>query len=312
MDLDEYLESRRNMVEEGLQEFIHSRFQDELMELAAYMALGGKRLRGAMALLTCEAVGGTPEDAMIAACAVELCQAASLVKDDVMDQDEERRGKESFWKRYGLGMSLMASDLMAPHAMLFVQTYGLRAMGAVASAWARLAKGQLMDTPVSGVFRIKEADYETIIGLKTAPLFELPAELGVRAAKKDWLINMAKLYGFHCGMAFQIYDDASDLLKFRGQPWESMTKGKLPASLQALKTRIEGGQLITEDDYTKTLELAEPLISGAQKAAQAFPDSSVKDHLFSLPQYCCNALLAEALESRPTEEVPSKPLGVEM
>lgn len=311
MDLNEYLESRTGMVEEGLQEFIHSRFQDDLMELAAYMAIGGKRLRGAMALLTCEAVGGDPKDAMIAACAVELCQAASLVKDDVMDQDEERRGKASFWKKYGIGMSLMASDLMAPHAMLFVQTYGLRAMGAVASAWARLAKGQLMDTPVSGIFSVKEADYESIIGLKTAPLFELPAELGVRAAKRDWLINMAKLYGFHSGMAFQIYDDASDLLKFRGQPWESVAKGKLPASLQALKVRVGGDQLITEGDYTKTLELSEPFISGAQKAAQAFPDSPVKDYLFALPQHYCNVLLAEALETMPTE-APSKPLGIEM
>ncbi len=311
MDLNEYLESRTDMVEQGLQTFIHDRFQDELMELAAYMAIGGKRLRGAMALLTCEAVGGVPEDAMVAACAVELCQAASLVKDDVMDQDEERRGKVSFWKKYGIGMSLMASDLMAPHAMLFVQTYGLRAMGAVASAWARLARGQLMDTPISGIFSVKEADYESIIGLKTAPLFELPAELGVRAAKRDWLINMAKLYGFHCGMAFQVYDDAGDLLKFRGQPWESMVKGKLPASLQALKAHVEGGQLITEEDYTKTLGLAKPFISGAQKAAQAFPDSSVKDYLFSLPQYYCDVILSEALETMPTE-APSKPLGVEM
>lgn len=297
MELEQYLEECRELVEEGLREFIHARYQDDMMELAAYMAMGGKRLRGMLAVLSCEAVGGDPKDALVAACAVELCQAASLVKDDVMDQDEERRGKPSFWKRFGMGMALLLPDVIVPHAAMFTQAYGARALVSVIDAWARLARGQLLDSPPTSFFDSTDGDYERIIGLKTAPLFEVACELGVRASRKDWLINTAKLYGFNTGMAFQVYDDACDLLRAEGQPWESVSKGKMPVTLRALKARGEGGDLITIDDYTRTLDSAWVFLNEAERAADAFPDTEVKNILKELPSYCCNVLLEETKEA---------------
>ena len=60
-------------------------------------------------------------------------------------------------------------------------------------------------------------EYEQIISLKTAPLFEVACDLGVRAAKKDWHVNEAREYGFACGMVLQVYDDVCDMLKHEGR-----------------------------------------------------------------------------------------------
>ncbi len=87
------------MVEEWLKTFIHSRFPDQnLREMVSSVVTGGKRLRGIMCVMNCEALGKPPKEAEHAACALELAHAASLVKDDVMDNDEMRRGLPSFFK----------------------------------------------------------------------------------------------------------------------------------------------------------------------------------------------------------------------
>ena len=70
----------------------------------------------------------------VGACAVELAHAANLVKDDVMDKDEVRRGLPSFFKRFGLDLALLASVVLLPHAQTCLQTYGLRATLDVAKA----------------------------------------------------------------------------------------------------------------------------------------------------------------------------------
>ena len=143
MDVQQYFEERAAMVDESLGTFIHERFDDEAMEIIAYMITGGKRLRGAMTLLTCEAVGGDPQDAMIAACAIELAHAASLAKDDFMDSDRVRRGRPAAWVKYGAKMAMLAPDIILPHAMEFVTAYGLRALHSVNWAWSKLTLGEM-------------------------------------------------------------------------------------------------------------------------------------------------------------------------
>ena len=185
MNLNEFLAEKRGMVDVALREFIHSRYEDDMLEMAAHVVVDGKRHRGIMALMCCEAVGGSPDRALTAACAVELAHAASLVKDDIMDQDASRRGKMSFWKRFGFDLGLLLPDVILPHAILFTEEYGPRATLAVVDAWGKIAKGQLLDFP-PGRGR-STPSYEQIIALKTAPLFEVACELGIRAAKMDWL-----------------------------------------------------------------------------------------------------------------------------
>lgn len=301
LDTQQYVEDRRRVVEEGLQEFIRSRYQEPMLGLVMEIAVGGKRIRGLMALLACEAAGGEPEDAMVAACAIELAHAASLVKDDAMDQDEVRRGKKSFWKQFGVPMSLLVPDIIVPDAALFTRTYGHPALSAVVTAWSKVAQGQLLDFPqvgAPGLSALGDGFYERIISHKTAPLFEVACELGVRAAKQDGLLDLGRRYGFNSGMAFQIYDDACDLIRATGKLWEqASTSSFLPVSLQALKLKLKSGPRITNEDYLATVRLAEPYMREATETAEAFPSSPVKEILAELPVFGCTALIAEAVQS---------------
>lgn len=139
-----------------------------------------------------------------------------------------------------------------------------------------------------------EDQYEQIIALKTAPLFECACELGVRAAKKDWFLGPAKQYGKSAGTAFQVYDDVCDLFQHQGQSWESINDPQ-PASLQALKARMGGGDLVRWEDVDATAQIGQAYLEQAQVAGAAFPDSPVREHLLALPVASCRALLAEVI-----------------
>ena len=175
-----------------------------------------------------------------------MAHAANLVKDDVMDKDEVRRGLSSFFKRFGLDLALLVSDALLPHAQTCVQTYGLRATLDVAEAWGKITLGQLLYFPSGMMLR----NYEQTCALKAAPLIEVACALGIRAAKNDLVINLGKQYGYNGGMAFQVYHDYFDLVRVVGQPWESASKGPLPPSLRALRQRLGGDGAVTERNGT--------------------------------------------------------------
>ena len=291
MELTQYIRESRALVEAGLNEFIRSKYDDDMLAMVAQFAANGKRLRGTMAILCCEAMGGQAERAVTVACAVELAHSASLVKDDIMDEDEERRGNTAFWKMFGLRMGILVPDIVLPHVMLFTQQHGLRCLAAIADAWGRTAQGQFLDMP-KGKLPVM-GDYEQIIGLKSAPLFEVACDLGVRASKKDWHVNIAKQYGWNCGMAFQVFDDLCDMLKNVGNPWRLTAKGPMPVSMLALQKKVGSGETITQDDCAKVQGMADKYLQRAIEAAGAFPESEFRPLLVELPQFCCDALLAE-------------------
>lgn len=296
MNLEQYLEDRRGMVNEALQEFIHSRYEDPLLEMASHVAAGGKRARGAMAVLCCEAMGGEAREAMVAACAVELAHACSLVKDDIMDNDEQRRGVNSFWKRFGLTAGLLLPDVILPHAMLLTQRYGWQALGAVVHAWGRIAQGQVLDFPKGDLDLAPTSSYQHIIGLKTAPLFEVACELGIRAARMDWQITLGRGYGFACGMAFQVYDDYTDLAQAVGQPWRAVSRGPLPVSMACLRQMLGSGANVRAEDPDLVLKLGQGFLAQAEEIAASFPDTEFKPYLCQLPRWCCESLIAEMEE----------------
>lgn len=307
MNLQDYLDARYQLVDKGLRMFIHGQYKDDLLEMAAHLAIGGKRLRGMMALMCCEAWGGQPERAVTAACAVELAHAVSLVKDDVMDGDSERRGGLSFWKRFGIDLGLLVPDIIMPHAVLLVQEYGAQAVLPVLKAWGQIARGQLMDFPMGGY--VGNPNYEQIISLKTAPLFEVACELGVRAAKMDWQINVAKQYGWNCGMAFQVYDDYTDLRKAVNQPWEATANGSVPLSIRALQILHGGQEVVTEEACAAVLAMGAQYLNRALASVGTFPDSEVKSLLMELPQFCCDSLIDEAEAALASARVPNPSEG---
>jgi geranylgeranyl diphosphate synthase type II len=185
---------------------------------------GGKRLRPMLALFGCEAVGGTPEDAMPGAAALELIHTYSLVHDDLpaMDDDDFRRGRPTCHKVYGEAIAILAGDALLTHAFQVLADQAaagvpaprrLRMIAEVAAAAGSVGMvgGQTMDIQAEG----KTLDPATLLTLhskKTGALLRVSLRVGGLAGGADEAaLGHLTRYGERLGLAFQIVDDILDI-----------------------------------------------------------------------------------------------------
>jgi geranylgeranyl diphosphate synthase type I len=204
----EYLPRRVALVDERLEEVIAGIEPPELREELEHVVLaGGKRVRPAVTILACEAVGGDPDDAVDFAAGIELVHNASLVVDDIIDRSAVRRGTPSAWAEYGHGPAIVASDGLLGEAFALFSS-NERAMGIVAEAMVELGEGEaveLVDRPAD------EAAYKSLARKKTGALFRAAAELGAVAAAADpFVVESFGEYAERVGVAFQMRDDVLD------------------------------------------------------------------------------------------------------
>ena len=138
----EYLDRRVGLVNDRLESLVEAVEPAELSaELGHVVLSGGKRVRPAVTVLTCEAVGGAPADAVDFAVGIELVHNASLVIDDIIDRSDVRRGTPSAWAEFGYGPAIVASDgLLGEAFALFSENE--RAMRIVAEAMVELGEGE--------------------------------------------------------------------------------------------------------------------------------------------------------------------------
>ncbi|WP_336205445.1 polyprenyl synthetase family protein [Nonomuraea sp. LPB2021202275-12-8] len=172
---------------------------------------GGKHLRPAIAMLAAEAVGAAPESALDGAVAVELVHAFSLVHDDIMDLDEERRHRLALWKAYGVGPALLAGDALLALAISRLAGTGVP-MAYLSRALVELVQGQTGDMafesrPWSGPDAVTVQEYEEMAAGKTGSLLAVAAAVGVALGGAPELAERAWEMGCEFGVAFQIYDD---------------------------------------------------------------------------------------------------------
>jgi geranylgeranyl diphosphate synthase type II len=180
---------------------------------------GGKRFRPVLTLLSARAAGGREEEAMPAACAVEMVHAFSLIHDDLpcMDDDDLRRGKPTNHKVYGEGIAVLAGDALLDHA--FGALAELPRRDAIPGAVAALARavgstglvgGQVEDIEAEG----REPDLASVERIhrgKTAALLAGCARLGALAAgARPAVEDRLAAYAEKIGLAFQIVDDVLD------------------------------------------------------------------------------------------------------
>jgi geranylgeranyl diphosphate synthase type I len=204
----EYLDRRVGLVNDRLESLIEAVEPPELAAELDHVALaGGKRVRPAVTVLTCEAVGGAPEDAVDFAVGVELVHNASLVIDDIIDRSEVRRGTPSAWAEFGYGPAIIASDgLLGEAFALFSENE--RAMRIVAEAMVELGEGEATELVARPE---NEAEYMELARRKTGVLFRAAAELGAVAGGADaFTVESLGDYAERVGVAFQIRDDVLD------------------------------------------------------------------------------------------------------
>ncbi|WP_018257095.1 polyprenyl synthetase family protein [Halomicrobium katesii] len=204
----EYLQRRRDRVEERLEAVLDGVEPDELADELRHVALaGGKRVRPTVTVLVCEALGGEPADAVEFAVGIELVHNASLVIDDIIDESDVRRGTPSAWAAFGHGPAIIASDGLLGEAFALFSS-DERAMQAVTESMVELGEGEateLVSQPTN------ETEYIELARRKTGALFRAAAELGAIAADADaYTVEAFGQYAERVGVAFQMRDDVLD------------------------------------------------------------------------------------------------------
>jgi geranylgeranyl diphosphate synthase, type I len=180
---------------------------------------GGKAIRSTLAVVSAEAAGGATADGLPAAVAVELVHNFSLLHDDVMDRDLERRHRPTGWAVFGEGQAILAGNAMLTRA---IETLvrdgdnGQRALPCLLGATQRLISGQSDDLYFEGAPRIALDDVLRMEAGKTAALLACAASIGAVAvgAPAD-VVAALRDYGHELGMAFQLIDD---ILGINGDP----------------------------------------------------------------------------------------------
>jgi geranylgeranyl pyrophosphate synthase len=170
----------------------------------------GKRLRGSLTCLVAEALGGTLEQALPAALAVEMVQAASLVHDDFVDGDTVRRGRPAAWTLLSPRRAVLVADVMFATAIEKMAQAGAREGATLAHAIAAMAQGALQEG--TGNTCVEDLDaYRRIIYLKTGSLFGAAARLGALSVDaSEPLLQAATDFGARAGELYQIADDLAD------------------------------------------------------------------------------------------------------
>ncbi|HET6988861.1 MAG TPA: polyprenyl synthetase family protein [Kribbella sp.] len=180
----------------------------------------GKTLRPALALLTAEAVTGRPEPGLPGAVAVELVHNFSLLHDDLMDRDTERRHRRTVWAVWGDATAVLAGDalLSLAHEVLTEgeSSDGQAAGQALAIATRELIRGQVLDLAFEHRNDVTLDECLDMAAGKTGALLGVSAAIGaILVGAPQPVVSCLSRFGTELGMAFQLVDD---LLGIWGSP----------------------------------------------------------------------------------------------
>ena len=279
-------------------------------QVAQYLvASGGKRLRPALLLLACGAVGNRSEARLPLAAVIEFIHTATLLHDDVVDASDLRRGRTTANAAFGNAAAVLVGDFLYSRAFqMMVEIDDMRVMQVLSAATNTIAAGEVMQLMGSHDPEVDEARYLEVIRRKTAKLFEAAARLaGVLSQNENFEERLAQ-YGRHVGTAFQLVDDVLDYSGELGKSLgDDLAEGKPTLPLiyamrcgnaeQAAVVRraiTEGGR----EDFTRVLEAiracgaldyaraaAEREADAAARAIEALPQSQYKGSLLELASF---------------------------
>jgi octaprenyl-diphosphate synthase len=233
------------------------------------ISAGGKRLRPALLLLCCGALGFEGEQCFNMAAVVEFIHTATLLHDDVVDESALRRGRATANAAFGNPASVLVGDFLYSRAFqMMVDAKSMRIMEVLADATNVIAEGEVMQLMNMHNAELDERSYVQVIRSKTAKLFEASARVGaILAGASQAIEESCATYGQALGTAFQIIDDvldyAGDASVMGKSLGDDLREGKATLPLIAAMQRgtdVEK-QLIKEaieqGDQTKLLQIIE-------------------------------------------------------
>jgi len=208
IDLTHYIEKTIKRIDSGLEETA----PPELYRITK----DGKKLRSVLCCLVYDSLVGYKSSpdmrkrVLDLACAVEIVHNVTLVADDIIDQDDMRRGKPSLHTLKGFSIAFLEilSGISFPYQM--VSPYGEEYVKAISTVQQDMCYGVLKeitkDLPATRL-------YEIVLDKKTGVLFSLAARFGAMAAEaSEEDVEMMAKFGLHLGRAYQIADDIEDFI----------------------------------------------------------------------------------------------------
>ena len=176
------------------------------------ISAGGKRLRPALLLLVCGALGHRGVQRFNLAAVVEFIHTATLLHDDVVDESTLRRGRATANESFGNPASVLVGDFLYSRAFqMMLDAGGIRVMEILADTTNVIAEGEVLQLMNMHDASLDEAGYLLVIRSKTAKLFEASARLGAVLAGASPVLEQACAdYGQALGTAFQVIDDVLD------------------------------------------------------------------------------------------------------
>jgi octaprenyl-diphosphate synthase len=204
-----YVERIDNAVSRELDRYSNTRFYDPLV----YALSGGKRIRSLIVLLSAETLGFTDDVLLDGAVAIELLHAESIIHDDIIDQENVRRGKVAFHIKYGYSASLLTADFVFSMILAIAARYqDRRVLSTLSNAALSMSEGEYAEVTIDpSVYKLTWEEYNEIIFNKTASLFHAAARLGAIIGRgSNEQVDSLSNYGKYVGMAYQIHDDLLD------------------------------------------------------------------------------------------------------
>ena len=324
MDAKEYLKKKSAEMDGPIKSYIIDEEPMNLIESARqYPYAGGKRMRPAMALACCGAVGGDKSKAMPLAVAIEYIHNFTLIHDDLMDGDKLRRGMVTIHEGYGMPTAVLAGDALFAKAYqiiceLDVPAERMRnAMRYVSKAVWDLARGQQMDVNNEGKI-VSEEYYIETIKLKTSVLFAAAAAGGaIIGGADDKTVEAINQYALDVGLGFQMFDDylgvAGDPAKTGKSVGNDIRKGKCTCmvthTIEVLKDdeklkefkSILGNMDATDEECARAMQimkdcgsidyalgLARKKVDDAVARIQFLPDNEDKEFMIALAEFAIN------------------------
>lgn len=273
---------------------------------------GGKRLRPALMILSAQAFDYQGKLHHNLAAVVEFIHTATLLHDDVVDESELRRGRETANAMFGNAASVLVGDFLYSRAFqMMVEANDMRVMQTLADATNLIAEGEVLQLLNCNNADVDVANYLAVIHRKTAKLFEAAMRLGAILGKQSPDIEEAAArYGMHLGTAFQLVDDvldySGDAKEIGKNLGDDLAEGKptLPliyamshgtaAQAGIIRTAIEQGDIGLFDEVLQivqqtgalnyTRQQAEAEAALALQELNLFPESGFKESLKKLAQ----------------------------
>lgn len=180
------------------------------------LSTGGKRIRPMLVLISCEAVGGKMEDALYASVAMELLHNFTLVHDDIMDNADTRRGRETIHKKWNENVAILSGDHLIGMAYMELLKTKSGKLDEIVKAFTdgilEVCEGQSFDKEFELRKDVSIDEYIMMISKKTAKMLETSAVVGALIGNgSDEQVSNIRNYASNIGLAFQILDDLLDI-----------------------------------------------------------------------------------------------------